>query len=171
MRRNILKSREKARRLLANHPRNLALTQAVPHRNTRRSWARLGSDLEALLPPEAEDRNPIPVALVPPWQPSHKTLVFPDLDGIASEADDPVIIRTAAEAAIAKWNSDLTIFTDGSAVGGRLQGGAAAVVQIHDDPPRFESILSKGAAFTSSFEEECAAMDLAIEWIVNNCIP
>ena len=45
------------------------------------------------------------------------------------------------------------------------------MVQIHDDPPRFESILARGAAFTSSFEEECAAMDLAIEWIADNCIP
>ena len=42
---------------------------------------------------------------------------------------------------------------------------------IKDDPPRYEQILARGAAFTSSFEEECAALDLAIQWISDNCIP
>ena len=80
----------------------------------------------------------------------------------SNKADDPATIRSA-EAAIARWNSDLTIFTDGSAVSGFRQGGAAAVVMINDDPPRFETLRTKGAAFTSSFEEECSAMELAID--------
>ena len=72
---------------------------------------------------------------------------------------------------ILNWNSDLTIFTDGSAINRSRQGGAAAVVHIHDDPPRYETILAKGAAFTSSIEEESTALDLEISWIKDNYIP
>ena len=95
----------------------------------------------------------------------HFATIFSELEGISSKADDPNVIRAAAEAAISRWDSDLTIFTDGSAVKGSLQGGAAAVVRISDDPPRYESILARGAAFTSSFEEEKAALELASSWI------
>ena len=42
MRRNILKSREKAMRLPANHPRQVALCNTVPPRNKRQSWASKG---------------------------------------------------------------------------------------------------------------------------------
>ena len=78
-------------------------------------------------------------------------------------------IRSPATNAINKWDSDLTIFTDGSAVEGCKQGGAAAVVKIDDDPPRQETAMAKGAPFTSSFEEECQALELAIIWIQENC--
>ena len=171
IKRNALKSREKAWRLPANHPRNLALTKAIPHRNTRRSWARLGRELEALLPPAAADRLPIEFSTSPPWQAQNSTVIFAELEGVDNKNADPSIIRSAATAAIDKWDLDLTIFTDGSAVGGSLEGGAAAVVRILDDPPRYEQILARGAAFTSSFEEECAALDLAIDWIRDNCVP
>ena len=171
MKQNVLKSREKAMRLPTNHPRYLAYSQSIPHRNSRRSWARLGQELEALLPPAAQDRQPLSLSTSPPWQAQNSTVIFAELEGITSKSDDPSAIRAAAVAAIDKWDSDLTIFTDGSAVGGSLQGGAAAVVRIQDDPPRFEKILERGAAFTSSFEEECAALELAITWISENCIP
>ena len=60
--------------------------------------------------------------------------IFPELAGICSKGDDLARIRSAATDAINKWDSDLTIFTDGSAVEGFKQGGAAAVVKIDDDP-------------------------------------
>ena len=101
----------------------------------------------------------------------HLVIINSELEGISSKAEDPSSIRAAAEAAIAKWDSDLTIFTDGSAVGGSTQEGAAAVVRIQDDSPRFETILERGAAFTSSYEEEKAALGLAISWISDNCDP
>ena len=56
--------------------------------------------------------------------------IFPELEGISSKDDDLTRIRTAATDAINKWGSDLTIFTDGSAVEGCKQGIAAAGVQI-----------------------------------------
>ena len=52
------KSREKAMRLPANHPRHVALSNAVPPRNKRQSWASKGKMLEDLLPPEASDLLP-----------------------------------------------------------------------------------------------------------------
>ena len=171
IKRATLKSREKAKRLPPDHPRHIALQEAIPPRNARNSWARLGKELESLLPNEAQAREPITLETTPPWLTRNSTSIFPYLEGISSKADDQAAIRAAAEAAIANWNSDLTIFTDGSAVGGCTQGGAGAVIHIHDDPPRFETLLARGAAFTSSFEEECAALDLAILWIKDNCTP
>ena len=91
---------------------------------------------------------------------------------VSNKSDGTATIRSPAEAAIARWNADLTIFTDGSLVSCFRQGGDAAVVMINGDPPRFVTLWSKGAAFTSSFEEECSAMELTIEWItVGQCIP
>ena len=68
MRRNILKSREKAMRLPANHPRQVALCNTVPPRNKRQSWASKGGMLEDLLPPDASDRLPIRISREPPWE-------------------------------------------------------------------------------------------------------
>ena len=43
------------------------------------------------------------------------------------------------------------------------------MVHIHDDPPRSESICVKGEVYTSSFEEECQALESAAQWITDNC--
>ena len=171
MDRNILKSHEKAKRLPTSHPSHVALSSSIASRNLRSSWASRGKELSSSLPPESEARKPISLIRDPPWESRSQPFIFPSLEGINNKSDDPVKIRTAAENAIAAWNSDLTIYTDGSAVAGCRQGGAGAVVHIHDDPPVFETLRSKGAAFTSSFEEEGAALALAIDWIDDNCIP
>ena len=44
------------------------------------------------------------------------------LEGVSNKSDDPATIRSVAEAAIARWNFDLTIFPDGSSVSGFRQG-------------------------------------------------
>ena len=170
MRRNILKSHEKAKRLPEDHPRHIAWRSAIPPRNKRRSWSRQGSELERLLPPEAENRMPLKITRDPPWERRQQHHIKPVLEGISNKAEDQAIIRAAAERAIEEWNSDLTIYTDGSAVAGWSKGGAGAVVHIHDDPPRYETLHAKGADFTSSFEEEGAALLLAIDWINDNCV-
>ena len=121
MRRNILKSIEKAQRLPENHPRHIAWTSAVPPRNKRQSWARKGKELEQLLPPEAHKREPIKITRDPPWESRQELHIQPFLDGITNKADDQETIRAAAEKAITDWNSDLTIYTDGSATAGRSQ--------------------------------------------------
>ena len=103
--------------------------------------------------PEASNRKKIKITSVPPWESRQQLHIKPYLEGISNKAYDQSSIRAAAEKAIEEWNSDLTIYTDGSAVAGWSKGGAGAVVHIHDDPPRFETLYAKGADFTSSFEE------------------
>ena len=39
----------------------------------------------------------------------------------------------------------------------------------HTNPPISETLMAKGAPFTSSFEEECTALELALQWIKDNC--
>ena len=166
-----LKSSELARRQPPEQPRAIALAAAVPPRNTRKSWARLANELTSkYIPPEAEQRSQIVHHQKPPWSSNSSVTIYPKLEGISGKSDDPIKIRSAAIAAIEKWNSNLTIFTDGSAVEGCRQGGAAAVVMMHHTtPPTSETLMAKGAHFTSSFEEECTALELALQWIRDNC--
>ena len=78
--------------------------------------------------------------------------------GVKNKDIDPIKAREAAEGVIKEAGADVTIFTDGSAVSGYLEGGSAAVVIMNDDPPRTETIRTKGAFLTSSFDEERQAM-------------
>ncbi len=62
-------------------------------------------------------------------------------------------------------NARLIIYTDGSATAGTLKGGAGMVV-TEGDPANPTTLLTKqkrGAAFTSSYDEEKAAMRMALE--------
>jgi len=169
--RNCLKSFEQAKRLPPTHPRKLALTCAAHPTNNRDSWFRHGTKLsEQYIPPEAEARQPIRFYEYPPDMEFNSVSIKPDLEGSTGRHDDPDTIRAATIEAINKWDSDLTIFTDGSAVAGCKDGGSAAVIFIQDDgEQRSETVMRKGAPFTSSFEEECEAMHSAFTWIDENC--
>ncbi len=60
------------------------------------------------------------------------------------------------------------IYADGSATAGTLNGGAGMVV-TEGDPANPTTLLTKqqrGAAFTSSYDEEKAAMRMALEWLL-----
>jgi ribonuclease HI len=61
----------------------------------------------------------------------------------------------------------VTVYTDGSATGGTLDGGSAAVVTRGDpeEPVVVVSLSRKGAHFTSSFETEIQALTLAADWL------
>ena len=60
----------------------------------------------------------------------------------------------------------ITIYTDGSADAGTKEGGSAAIVTSGnaDLPVQMDKILSRGAAYTSSFEEELWAAISAARW-------
>ena len=172
MDRNTLKSMELAKRLPAEHPRHRALSSAVPPkpRSNRSSWFRKGSELSELyIPPEAESRRAIEFYNHCPWTAADAVTINTRLEGVVGRHDDPAVIRAAAEKAISEWNGDISIFTDGSAAEGCRNGGSAAVVHMHCDPPRKETISKKGAAFTCSFEEEEEALKSAAQWITDNC--
>ena len=168
--RTCLRSMEMARRLPDDHPRRLALENGVEPRNDYGSWYKLGSSLTTrYIPPEAESRMPIHHPKLEPWLDLEHLSIRDQLEGISSRTDDAESIRKAAAAVISQWNGDVTIFTDGSAVGGYRDGGSAAVIHMHDDPPRVEYIRIKGASFTTSFEEEGEALMSAAKWIRDNC--
>ena len=55
--------------------------------------------------------------------------------------------------------------------GGSTDGGAAAVVTTDDPttPTTIKTIMQRGRAHTSSYEEEVAAATMAVQWIRDNC--
>ena len=167
--RTTLRTAEKAKRLPPNHPCAVAWNSASRPRNHRSSFARLATELsESHIPLAAESRQPIPLISSPPWEQLSNVSIFSNLEGVKDKRASQESIRTAATKAIENWASDINIFTDGSAVEGCKSGGAAAVINVQADPPFSERLLAKGAPFTSSFEEECSAMELAISWLNDN---
>ncbi len=83
--------------------------------------------------------------------------------------DPPPTAETCLQT-IRLLDSQLTVYTDGSASAGTKDGGAGVIVTRGD--PADRTILHqshlRGAAFTSSFAEEAAAMQLALEWATTN---
>ncbi len=67
-------------------------------------------------------------------------------------------------------DSQLTVYTDGSASAGTKVDGAGVIV-TRGDPAAltiFHQCQLRGTAFTSSFAEEAAAMQIALEWATTN---
>ncbi len=64
----------------------------------------------------------------------------------------------------------LTVYTDGSATAGTRNGGAGVIVTCGYpvDPAILHRSHLRGAAFTSSFAEEAAAMQLTLNWTICN---
>ena len=70
---------------------------------------------------------------------------------------------------IVLYQADYTIYFDGSTSGGRRNEGAAAVV-TRESPiqPEMVTTTKKGRTFTSSYEEQAAAMDSTLSWTSTN---
>ena len=176
--RNCVRSREKALRLPADHPRHVAFSSATEVRrrlSKRRDARSVAEELSASIP-HLEDgkRAPLTYFETPPWL---SGLSGPEvhhaLPGIASRGDEHQAIQEAALICCLEIAADYNIYTDGSATGGTLNGGAAVVVTKGDprDPEVITTIMARGARFTSSFEEEKHAMELAINWIAIHLRP
>jgi ribonuclease HI len=75
--------------------------------------------------------------------------------------------RAAAIKRIDEFKADVTIYTDGSASAGCRKGGSAVVVTTGEAelPEQIEVIRRKGASHTSSYEEECQAMEDTAKWV------
>ncbi len=77
-------------------------------------------------------------------------------------------VYTLTPPPIIHLNARLIIYTDGSATAGTLNGGAGKVV-TEGGPATPTTLLTKqqrGAAITSSYDEEKAAMRMALEWLL-----
>ena len=107
----------------------------------------------------------------PPWLiGTGRVTIHPNLPGILSKHEDPAKILSAAYDRIIELNSQITIYTDGSAAGGMTMGGSAAVITRGDpiNPEEIEVLKHKGAFYTCSFDEENDAVVLAMGWLEKN---
>ena len=90
--------------------------------------------------------------------------------GITSRADDNNIKQQCSLSTIISYHADYVVYSNGSASGGTRNRGAAAVVTRGSphQPEVVAIIKAKGRTFTSSYEEEAAAMESALSWTRTN---
>ena len=71
---------------------------------------------------------------------------------------------------ILSYQVNYTSYTDGSTSSGARNGGAVAIVSTgaSTQPTVISTIEIKGRAFTSSYKEEIAAMEAALQWTYTN---
>ena len=124
------------------------------------------------MPPDLQHRQNIIHFPSPPWQQSssHTGRISTSVPGITSRADDNNIKRQCSLSTIISYQADYVVYTNGSASGGTRNGGAAAVVTRGSphQPEVVTIIKTKGRTFTSSYEEEAAAMESALSWTLTN---
>ena len=172
MRYNIIRGREKGLRLPDDHPRKKILDQHPHVGKENRPHFRFTSELlSRVIPPEANCRKPLQFDKREPWKPvSCIRQVYTSLPGIDSKNECPTRILAAAYARISELNGSITIYSDGSATEGTVNGGSAAVITRGQPsiPEEIEVLMKKGASLTCSFDEEAAAMNLAMDWLEQN---
>ena len=168
----ILKANEKAQRRTDNHPKRIALDVDIPQHLQSRSSFHRKAELSSLLPPDLQHRQNSIHFPSPPWQQSssHTRRISTSVPGITSRADDNNIKRQCSLSTIISYQADCVVYTNGSASGGTRNGGAAAVVTRGSphQPEVVAIIKAKGRTFTSSYEEETAAMESALSWTRTN---
>ena len=160
-------SMEKALRLPSCHPRRLAADSTAVHRLKRNSWRRMGQSLVREMSLDSHLRRPLPVTACPPWLRNNAKFEW-----CPTGPADPEHLTARTIEAIRARQADLTIYTDGSAHSGTTEGGAAVIVTSGDpaNPQVIEELLLKGAALTSSYEEELRAMEGAAMWLLKHDI-
>ncbi len=112
-------------------------------------------------------RDALPTLLECPWATKGKWKVFPE--GKLAPTVTPPTAETCLQT-IRLLDEELAVYTDESATAGTKDVGAGVTVTCGD--PAEPTILHwshlRGAAFTSSFAEEAAVMQLASEWATAN---
>ena len=109
-----------------DHPKRVALATNIPQRlQNRCSFRRKVNELSTLLPPGLQHRQSINHFSSPPWQinTSCKGRISTTVPGITGRADDLDQKRQCSLTAIASYQADYTIYTDGSASRGTRNGG------------------------------------------------
>ena len=169
----ILKAREKALHSTVDHPKHIALDANIPQglRNCS-SFRRKVEELSTLLPPDLQHRQNIIHFSSPLWQhsSSHEGRIATTVPGITGWADDTNLKRQCSLTTIASYKANYIIYTDLSTSRGARNGDAAAVVtrrsQLQSEV--VTTIKTKGRTFTSSYQEEAAAMEPALSWTSTN---
>ena len=169
-----LRARELAMRQPIDHPRRTCLIQPIKDRlPSRKNCRTMGVQLSAILPHERENRRPLEMFTVPPWQQDlGQTEIHSQLPGVSSKEDDPQLILESAITQINSFEMDTVIYTDGSVLEGYCKGGAGAVVTRGpvESPEVINSIKRRGAFFTCSYDEEVHALEMTMDWLERNNI-
>ena len=92
------------------------------------------------------------------------------ISGLFGRDNPPVHKLEKSLEHILSYQVDYTIYTDSSASAGTRNSGAAAIISTGSPTqPTVASIIKiKGRAFTSSYDEEIAAMEAALQWTSTN---
>ena len=122
--------------------------------------------------PDLQHRQNIIHFPSPPWQQSssHTGRISTSVPGITSRADDNNIKRQCSLSTIISYQAYYVVYTDRYASGGTRNWGAAAVITRGSphQPEVVAIIKTKRRTFTSSYEEEAAAMNSALSWTCTN---
>ena len=167
----VARSMEKALRCPADHPRRITAEEQVIRRTDRPCWRSVAQNLLSQLPAELNNRMPLDQFPLPPWRlSSGNLLIHPTVRGIQGRSDNPITKLSSSIAQIRSFNADITIYTDGSASAGTEDGGYAVIVTDGDaeEPNVLHTISKPGRKFTSSYEEEKAALHDALLWLLLN---
>jgi len=162
-----MRSAEKALRMPDDHPLNTVVQNAIPAKNKRQSWKTQTDRLLARVPTEARTRQPISFFGSDPWDDPPRINVHTEVPGVEGRNDNPVLKQELTIKQINSFNADFVIYTDGSASAGTREGGAGVVVTrgLAESPVVMSEIMVRGAALTSSYEEEREAGETAIAWL------
>ena len=184
------KKKKKKKKALSN--------DAAPHRSKRRSsWRQEAEKVDRSLPLADLEREPLPDRVQRPWSSSNCfeqwstnwqineleqspattfsihnnqtpwNAVQPNEE---EHESDGMIVTEAAIQTIDSYQKDTVIYTDGSCKDGTENGGAAAVITTGSarSPIELEVLKKKGSRYTCSYDEEHAAMNLALDWMIEN---
>jgi len=121
------------------------------------------------LPLELRDRKPLCLLQTPPWiSRAVSWLVFTDIQGSGRAADHEAL-KSETLRCIESHKPAFTLYTDGSASNGTMNGGAAMVITSGSAhcPTVLDTWKRGGSPLTSSFEEEMEAMSMTVQWIIS----
>ena len=167
-----LKAREKVLRNTDDHPKRIALNAHVPQRlQSRSNWRRKAIELAVALPEALNHRQQTDHFTIPPWvvDDSNNCTIHQSIPGISSCADSINLKSQMSISHIDNFGADYIIYTDGSATAGSTDGDfAVAVTQgSAQRPVTIATIRKRGRNFTSSFDEELAALTHALQWVID----
>ena len=171
MRRNCAIAWEKSARVHASNPRRSLHAAPVHHRWKNRScFSDLAKEICGNIGLEDHPRDPFLYNRKPPWLWGRgklwrvKSLLAKGGKTLRSQE---ALLEDSLQTIAAAGSQRVTIYTDGSAESGHSCGGSAAVVTSGSAsaPIHITTRTQKGSRWTSSFETEVAALNLAIKWL------
>ena len=98
--------------------------------------------------------------------------VFPDVPGLKNKSEPEDRRRSLAYARIRELDAEYILYSDGLAAGGVEDGGAGVVVMFGDpeSPTVIDTMMKRGSALRSSYNEEHTAIHIALDWIEEYCV-